>query len=50
MVVQIERARDIFQKQKDKRARLLAQIEIDSQKINEAHNRLDVINNTNNEF
>lgn len=48
--MQIEHARKVFQNQKDKRARLLAQIEIDSQKINEAHGRLDGFNNINNEF
>jgi hypothetical protein len=43
MVMQIEHARKVFQNQKDKRARLLAQIEIDSQKINEAHSRITEI-------
>ena len=50
MVMQIEHARKVFQSQKDKRARLLAQIEIDSQKIKDAHSKIDEINNTKNEF
>lgn len=50
MVMQIEHARKVFQSQKDKRARLLAQIEVDCQKINEAHSQIDEINNTQNEF
>lgn len=50
MVLQIEHARKVFQNQKDKRARLLAQIDIDTNKIQEAHLRLDKINTTKNEF
>ncbi len=44
-MIEVEQTRKIFQHQKEERARLFAQIEIDATKIQEAHIKLNEITN-----